>query len=164
MAKAVVKSRRAEIKESRQARREEISTRWTRRENARVLVERAAEMPDIELFFRWFFSAREYVEAEALSLVRLAMIDASRFSAEVIAERLARIVDLKEMPYDDFLQTSEWKDRAEQAKTTYGGRCALSDSHPAEHAHHRTYERRGRELPSDIVPLCADCHRKFHNR
>jgi hypothetical protein len=29
-------------------------------------------------------------------------------------------------------------------------------------AHHRTYERRGEELPEDLTALCPTCHRWFH--
>jgi 5-methylcytosine-specific restriction endonuclease McrA len=75
-----------------------------------------------------------------------------------------RIIQLKELPYDDYLQTDYWKAAAIAAKKTYQGKCALDEKHAAEHAHHRTYERRGRELPTDVVPLCAACHAKFHNK
>ena len=81
-----------------------------------------------------------------------------------LVARLCRIIELKEMSYDAFLQTDEWKAKADAAKQRYGGRCALDDAHPAEHAHHRTYVRRGREHPDDLVPICADCHKKFHGR
>lgn len=75
-----------------------------------------------------------------------------------------RVIQLKEMPYDAYLQTPEWEARAREAKTRYEGRCALDAAHPAEHAHHRTYERRGREYKNDLVPLCGPCHSMFHGK
>jgi hypothetical protein len=30
------------------------------------------------------------------------------------------------------------------------------------HLHHLTYERRGKELPADVVYLCLPCHGKQH--
>lgn len=30
------------------------------------------------------------------------------------------------------------------------------------HLHHRTYVRLGHECPSDLIPLCHDCHHDLH--
>ncbi|HXH87414.1 MAG TPA: hypothetical protein VNI55_02255 [Gaiellaceae bacterium] len=83
--------------------------------------------------------------------------------APVLA-RLLRVVELKEMSYPDYLDSPEWRERAAKAKTRYQGRCALDATHFAEDAHHRTYERRGREYDGDLIPLCRVCHSTFHKR
>jgi ribosomal protein L34E len=74
-------------------------------------------------------------------------------------------IDLENMDYHDFLQTSYWKkfsqERRKQAdfKCTKCGRGDLS-----LHVHHLTYERRGHELNSDVTVLCEACHLEIHNR
>jgi len=43
------------------------------------------------------------------------------------------------------------------------GRCIMCPR-PATFTHHRHYGNRGREWPvRDIVPVCAQCHKKFHS-
>jgi|GEM_PF-75420 len=67
---------------------------------------------------------------------------------------------------------SEWRDTAKkQAREKSGGRCIFCRFEPSDprqlHAHHRTYERRGRERVTvecddvtgdDLVMLCDECH------
>lgn len=72
--------------------------------------------------------------------------------------------ELERMPYDQFLQTREWRERREAVRRRFGYRCAICNSPDALQIHHRTYERRGSEKPTDLVCLCADCHRGFHER
>ena len=81
-----------------------------------------------------------------------------------LAALLLRAIHLKEMPYEDYLLTDEWKARAERTKARWNWECALNERHTAVDAHHRTYVRRGRELADDIIPLCRECHSTFHGR
>lgn len=69
---------------------------------------------------------------------------------------------LAAMPYQDYLQTDHWRKTARAAKERAGFRCALCNERGQLHAHHRTYERRGAEIETDVIALCADCHRNFH--
>lgn len=71
---------------------------------------------------------------------------------------------LNQMPYQDYLRTSEWQRRRTMAINAADARCQLCNSTNRLHVHHRTYERRGCELPTDLTVLCADCHGKFHNK
>jgi hypothetical protein len=64
--------------------------------------------------------------------------------------------------YREYLQTSEWRERADAVKARFGGRCALCNGTDWLEAHHRTYERVFHELPEDLTALCADCHRAYH--
>jgi hypothetical protein len=69
--------------------------------------------------------------------------------------------------YHEYLKSNEWKQKAEQAKEQAGWRCQLCNKEGNKgslHAHHRTYERIGNELPEDITVLCSTCHAKFHNK
>lgn len=69
---------------------------------------------------------------------------------------------LHRMPYSEYLQTPEWIARRRQAATLAGGCCATCNSDRNLETHHRTYERRGFEEPSDIITLCSACHTAVH--
>lgn len=71
---------------------------------------------------------------------------------------------LEGMPYEDYLRTDAWKMRREQALRDAGNKCQLCYSPKYLDVHHKTYERRGHELPQDLTVLCRDCHAKFHNK
>jgi len=69
--------------------------------------------------------------------------------------------------YSEYIKSIEWRSRADDAKERAGYRCQLCNVHQREaalHAHHRTYERLGCELPGDITVLCKDCHAKLHDK
>jgi hypothetical protein len=71
---------------------------------------------------------------------------------------------LRAMPYDDYLQMPIWKRRRQVALDAAGGRCQACNIATNLHVHHRTYDRFGSELPSDLTVFCASCHAKFHNK
>ena len=66
--------------------------------------------------------------------------------------------------YRKYLQTDEWKRRAEAAKACAGYRCQVCNGEGPLDAHHRTYERLGHELPEDITVLCHSCHELFSRK
>ncbi len=77
-------------------------------------------------------------------------------------ERL-RIIELRTMPYYEYLQTPEWQERRKQAMKWAGFRCQVCNAYGVKlNTHHRTYERRGNENNRDLITLCEDCHRTFH--
>lgn len=80
----------------------------------------------------------------------------------VDAERLAR---LREMPYQLYLRTPEWRRTRMAALVRAGDACALDVTH-TDHleVHHRTYERLGAELVTDVIVLCRSCHQLHHKR
>jgi hypothetical protein len=90
--------------------------------------------------------------------------ESARLDIRRLLALLLRIIELKEMPYSEYLQTPEWKATAEKAKALYGDTCALDARHPAEDAHHNTYARLGREWWNDVIPLCRACHTAHHKR
>jgi len=65
----------------------------------------------------------------------------------------------------EYIDSDEWKARAKYYKQQAGFRCRVcnSDSDTLD-AHHRTYERLGNELDSDITVLCRPCHELFESR
>lgn len=74
-----------------------------------------------------------------------------------------RAAELASMPYADYLQTPEWKARSAAAKQRAGHRCQVCNSPSRLQAHHRTYERRGREEDGDLTVLCDGCHERHHH-
>lgn len=75
----------------------------------------------------------------------------------------ARLQVLKTMPYEDYLQTPEWKAQREAALKRALYRCQVCNGNKTPlHVHHRTYERRGCELPEDLFVLCEQCHGRYH--
>jgi 5-methylcytosine-specific restriction endonuclease McrA len=67
------------------------------------------------------------------------------------------------MDYQEYIQSEEWKQRAHEAKRRAGWQCAVCASTKSLEAHHRTYDRLGRERPQDLVVLCWRCHRRHHD-
>ena len=90
--------------------------------------------------------------------------DRPRFYRGMKQEHDSRVNELRKMPYREYLQTPEWRSRREQMVQEVGYRCQLCNrSGKTLHVHHRTYERRGDEANKDLIVLCADCHKRFHD-
>jgi hypothetical protein len=72
--------------------------------------------------------------------------------------------------YYAYIKSDAWKRRADAAKDRAGWRCQVCYSDGLLDAHHRTYDRLGNEMDSDITVLCRECHklyefaRKFEKR
>lgn len=75
----------------------------------------------------------------------------------------SRLDELRAMPYDDYLRTPEWRHTRAAALVRADHQCAMNATHtgPLE-VHHRSYERRGAERPSDLIVLCRTCHQVHH--
>jgi 5-methylcytosine-specific restriction endonuclease McrA len=71
----------------------------------------------------------------------------------------------KPLTYNEYIQSDAWRRsdaRLSELKAAEY-RCRLcnaeaTDGCPLE-VHHRTYERLGRELPTDLTALCRECHK-----
>lgn len=63
--------------------------------------------------------------------------------------------------YQEYLKTEHWIRISNEAKRLADYRCQVCNSDGELHAHHRTYERKGDELQSDIFVLCKRCHKIF---
>ncbi len=158
---------RAANKAARQDRRDEILDRWEARSQRHRNIEIFSKLASDDLELSQFIDYLLLVDTDIVDdplLVRDQMLEARGTSDRQIIHSLVRIIQLKEMPYDEYLKTDEWRVVANRAKSEYYGRCALDETHTAQHAHHRTYVRRGRERRTDVIPLCRECHERFHNR
>jgi DNA-directed RNA polymerase subunit RPC12/RpoP len=79
---------------------------------------------------------------------------------EVICDQCRREQqpDYATMPYKQYLETDKWKQKAHDCKVAAGWKCRICNDGPPLDAHHRTYKRRGYELPDDLTALCIRCH------
>jgi len=75
-----------------------------------------------------------------------------------------RLLELRTMPYEEYLQTPEWRQKREQALVRDNYCCRLCNSDERLHVHHQTYERRGNEDLEDLTTLCEECHERFHRK
>lgn len=79
------------------------------------------------------------------------------------SEQYVRELELRCMPYKDYLQSPEWGVKRDAQLLEDGFRCRVCNSPDGLQVHHRTYEHRGHEQPGDLVTLCAACHGDFHS-
>lgn len=81
-----------------------------------------------------------------------------------IEEYKLRLNELKTMPYREYLKTDEWQSTRKQALKRAKFKCQLCGvSGVTLNVHHNSYKNRGQELNSDLIVLCADCHKHHHN-
>lgn len=69
---------------------------------------------------------------------------------------------LSGMNYPEYLQSEHWLAMRRSALDRAGWRCQVCNASTRLYVHHRTYERRGHELPDDLTVLCRKCHETFH--
>lgn len=70
--------------------------------------------------------------------------------------------ELHTIPYREYLQTDRWKKTRYNAMKSAGFKCQLCGATNKKlNTHHNTYERRGYELPSDLMVLCEECHETY---
>lgn len=64
--------------------------------------------------------------------------------------------------YRRYIASDRWKERRAEYFQSHKRRCSACGSTVQIHLHHRTYDRMGAELDSDLTPLCQGCHTKVH--
>lgn len=83
------------------------------------------------------------------------------------AQRLAQIAtnavaELRALPYADYLQSQHWFRMRRQAVKKARKRCNRCGSKKQLNVHHKTYDRVGCEMLSDLEVLCRSCHAAEH--
>lgn len=73
-----------------------------------------------------------------------------------------KAIRFRRMPYQEYLQTDHWKTMRRRALAAAEHRCQTCNDTKNLDVHHRTYERQGEELLSDLTTLCGSCHAIFH--
>ncbi len=74
----------------------------------------------------------------------------------------ARYSELRTMHFSEYRLTPEWRSRRNRVLLRAGNRCELCFASERLDAHHKTYERYGQELLSDLIALCRTCHERHH--
>jgi len=64
--------------------------------------------------------------------------------------------------YKEYLKSKQWLIKRKSAIKYYKGRCCRCGSKYRLEVHHLNYSRLGNEKMSDLLLLCADCHRIEH--
>jgi hypothetical protein len=73
----------------------------------------------------------------------------------------SNVLDFKKQ-YHAYLQTPEWKAKAEAVKMRDNYLCQACLSAPASDAHHLHYQNIFNEPLFDLVSVCRSCHDKLH--
>ena len=76
--------------------------------------------------------------------------------------RQDRIATNSKMSFTEYQKTPEWGARRRNVLLRAGYRCELCYASGRLQVHHRTYDRYGNELLSDLIALCRSCHQRFH--
>ena len=69
---------------------------------------------------------------------------------------------LKGLTYDEYLLTSHWRQRRNEALSQAGHKCQLCARATDLEVHHNCYDRLWSEPLSDLVVLCDECHERHH--
>ncbi len=73
-----------------------------------------------------------------------------------------RLVELRSMPYADYLKTEHWRSIRRVAVYQAREKCERCGATGLLHVHHKTYENLGLETALDVEVLCPTCHRAEH--
>ena len=110
---------------------------------------------------------RKWMKAAGISMM---IMDAAKKAISMETDLLNefqsfRLPELKSMPYKEYLQTPEWDQIRRRSLIIADHRCQVCEASSVElHVHHKTYERRGEELPDDLIVLCKTCHEDIHKK
>ena len=69
---------------------------------------------------------------------------------------------IRQEDYKKYLKTDHWKETRAEALRRGNYKCNDCGATKSLQVHHLTYARRGHELQSDLVVVCANCHKKRH--
>jgi phage terminase large subunit GpA-like protein len=66
--------------------------------------------------------------------------------------------------YIAYIKSPQWKEKRLRALKTWGNVCQMCGSSNRIEVHHKTYDRLGKELMTDLMIVCHSCHEKIHER
>lgn len=81
---------------------------------------------------------------------------------EVKELTMNEIIELRNLPYSEYLLTSHWRAIRQKALCLAKFKCHLCNNKNCLQVHHKTYINIGHESMEDIVVLCESCHNRFH--
>ena len=69
-----------------------------------------------------------------------------------------------EIDYNQYLKSEEWQARRRTALQKADGHCMICGRQRKLQVHHNSYMRLGDERESDLIVLCAGCHKDYHKK
>lgn len=80
--------------------------------------------------------------------------------------KVIRCVDTGEKvkTYEEYMITKHWEKLRSKYFKRHSRICAKCGSRELVQLHHITYRRLGEEKPTDLIPLCKNCHHELHNK
>lgn len=107
----------------------------------------------------WFtYTAADWVYFNALASPSVAL----EYAVGAAGHRVLRA--LAKRDYRAYLKSPHWLALREKKLREASYRCQVCNSDKLLQVHHRTYERIGQELLTDLTVLCEKCHSKHHGR
>jgi 5-methylcytosine-specific restriction endonuclease McrA len=82
---------------------------------------------------------------------------------QIMEDKKAKIKTLRALPYADYLKTPEWAKTRDATLRRARYRCQLCNTNRHLNVHHRSYESLGDENWNDLIVLCQECHKTFHD-
>jgi hypothetical protein len=64
--------------------------------------------------------------------------------------------------YEEYLNSSDWKYKRDIIMARYNRTCQICGDRAID-VHHITYEHIQNEYPFELVPLCRQCHKNWHD-
>lgn len=122
------------------------NNRFLRRHMMRALVEQGLGLGVVLTGFKATKEEREWVQD----------------TPPVEPEPVDEIDRLRSLPYAAYLRTEHWRRVRADALRRAQNRCQLCNRSDSLQVHHRSYDRRGAERPSDVIVLCDPCHTRHH--
>jgi hypothetical protein len=107
--------------------------------------------------------ARKMMKLRAMSLEYATHTSLTPTERKAAKRKRAEQFRPKESKYKTYLRSAEWRIFRMNTLAQRGSACEVCKAytkHPQ--IHHLTYERLGKELPTDVVVTCDDCHRAYH--
>lgn len=95
-----------------------------------------------------------------INIKRLLQVRGFKLNSHIVSKVI------KQMKYNNFLQTPYWKGISKYIKYKNRYKCEICSKTNCElHIHHSTYKIHGIEIRKlkTLKCLCSDCHKKFHN-
>lgn len=91
-----------------------------------------------------------------------------RLVAQLVFKRYGRRIAARTKTFADsdyakYLRSPHWVQFRMAVMVLSGGKCCRCGD-VADHVHHLTYVRRGRERLEDVEPLCERCHADEHGK
>jgi hypothetical protein len=74
-----------------------------------------------------------------------------------------RLLELRSMPYEDYLDTDEWRAARKAKLRQVNHQCRRCGRDRYLHVHHLTYDHLGHEWLDELVVLCQPCHWDVHD-